>query len=513
MKTLSTALAAFLLATPLTAATLTVPAGGNLNTAIAAAAPGDEIVVQAGATFTGPFRLPAKPFGAVITVRSSATLPLRQVGPGDVALLPRLETTPGNEVLTITNVSGWKFDGINFGPSTQAGLIEMQGATNITLDRIYIDVDVTGQRRCILGNGKAITLTRSWIVGCRDPNSDSQAFAAWDGAGPYTITNNHLEAESEVILFGGERMSSAANLPADVLIEGNTITRPLAKKGVWTNVKNLIEFKAVKHAIVRGNLIENNWSAGQSGYAFMLTPRNQYGDSPWVVVDDVLIEKNVVRNTTAILNVLGYDNEKASGQASNVVLRNCLLLGTGGGMLALIQNEAGPVTIDHNTYVQPQTGAAPMIGLYVAASIPMVDGSSRVPAFAASSLTVTNNLLQVNTYGVHSSDAAQGTATLAAMTKSYAWTNNTLGGKATASLYPPTTTVLTLLAYAALFDPDYKLLVAQDRGWGGPYATASQPPPPAPACTFSVTSAPPDATAGWTVAVSWTKGATTVVCK
>jgi len=39
------------------AATLTVNAGGNLQAAIDAAHPGDTIVLQAGATFDGPFKL------------------------------------------------------------------------------------------------------------------------------------------------------------------------------------------------------------------------------------------------------------------------------------------------------------------------------------------------------------------------------------------------------------------------------------------------------------------------
>src|SRR2546421_4260830 len=37
------------------AATLTVAAGGNLQAAINSAQPGDTIVVEAGASFTGPF--------------------------------------------------------------------------------------------------------------------------------------------------------------------------------------------------------------------------------------------------------------------------------------------------------------------------------------------------------------------------------------------------------------------------------------------------------------------------
>ena len=57
--------------TPVFGATFTVNAGGSLQAAIDAAQPGDTIVLQAGATFTGPFTLRAKNGTAYITIRSS----------------------------------------------------------------------------------------------------------------------------------------------------------------------------------------------------------------------------------------------------------------------------------------------------------------------------------------------------------------------------------------------------------------------------------------------------------
>jgi hypothetical protein len=54
------------------AATLTVNAGGDLQAALNAAQPGDTILLQAGAVFTGGFKLPVKSGSGVITVRSAA---------------------------------------------------------------------------------------------------------------------------------------------------------------------------------------------------------------------------------------------------------------------------------------------------------------------------------------------------------------------------------------------------------------------------------------------------------
>ena len=56
--------------------TITVNAGGDLQAALNAARPGDEIVLQAGATFTGTFTLLNKGAGKEwIIIRSSAESP------------------------------------------------------------------------------------------------------------------------------------------------------------------------------------------------------------------------------------------------------------------------------------------------------------------------------------------------------------------------------------------------------------------------------------------------------
>src|SRR5688572_20005949 len=61
----------FISASATSAATLVVPAGGDLQAAINAAVPGDTIVLAAGATYRGPFILPKKTGDAYITIQSS----------------------------------------------------------------------------------------------------------------------------------------------------------------------------------------------------------------------------------------------------------------------------------------------------------------------------------------------------------------------------------------------------------------------------------------------------------
>src|SRR5262245_20273926 len=55
--------------------TIRVPAGGDLQKALDEAKPGDQIELQARATYEGPFRLKAKEGDGWIVVTSSAELP------------------------------------------------------------------------------------------------------------------------------------------------------------------------------------------------------------------------------------------------------------------------------------------------------------------------------------------------------------------------------------------------------------------------------------------------------
>ena len=308
-----------------------VPAGGNLQAALNSAQPGDEIVVAAGARFVGPFHLPVKPAGPVITIRSSAALPARRLAPSDSALLPTLASGSVEAALTAIGTANWRLDGIRFESNTngEGNIILLQDATNITLDRLLIVAGPQGQRRAIMGNGRTITLTRSHIGNIWMSGVDSQAFCAWDGAGPYTLTNNYLEAASENVLFGGADSAAPDRIPADILIADNHFSKPWDWKGLPRNVKNLLEFKAAKRVTIRKNLFERNWTDGQPGTAILFTPRNQDGRAPWSVVEDVLFENNIIRDTEGVFNVMGNDNEKPSGRATRITIRHNLALGTG----------------------------------------------------------------------------------------------------------------------------------------------------------------------------------------
>lgn len=416
--------------------------------------------------YVGQFVCPPK--SGRVTLRSAGILPERRM-PVDAPELAIMASGVGAEVLNLHNTAHWHLDGLRLEPNVggHGEVISIQDGERITLRRLILNVpEGAQQKRFILGNGRHITVTQSHCEGVWRDGQDSQAFVAWDGAGPYTITDNRLDAASENVMFGGADSRSADRMPADILIENNFFSKRLAWKGRSRNVKNLFELKAAKRVVVRHNTFDQNWPDGQNGTAIVFTPRNQEGTAPWSCVEDVLFEHNVVGNTPSILNILGWDYLHPSGRATNIRFRDNLFLGNG-GRLATIGNEVGTLIFENNTYVQPQIVEATMIALYAEGQILEAGQPSRPSAYAIESLTMLGNLLQMNTYGIHS-PYGLGRVALERMVKSLVWQRQALIGPG--GDYPED----TIFMAAGPPAPEYKHS-NPDFGWSGP---AYAPPPP-----------------------------------
>ena len=442
-------------AVPAGAATLQVLPGGDLQAALIMARPGDEIVLDRDARFVGTFILPVKPDGPVITVRSSANLPERRMRwPDDGPLLPTIASGTVMAAIEGTNARNWRLQGLRFESNSfgAGNVIQLQNASNITFDRIIIVAGPQGQKRGIMGNGRNITLTRSHLSNIWIGGQDSQAFCAWDGAGPYTIVDNYLEAAGENVMFGGANSSAPENVPADILVEANHFSKPLEWRGDHpASVKNLFELKQAKRVIVRNNLFERNWADAQNGYAILFTVRNDDGGAPWAVVEDVLFERNVVRDVDHGFNVLGYDSYHSSGRATRITIRQNLVLTTGTFLQA--GGEIGALTIDHNTVDQGYT----FIMLYSGGIFPTGTSQTRAAEYAVENLIVTNNLANHNEYGLMGEEVGMGTPALDRHTRTYTWTNNVLAGAPSVIPYPAITWRPTIEQYRAEFSSGYNL--------------------------------------------------------
>jgi hypothetical protein len=404
--------------------TITVPCGASIDTAVTGAKGGDTIVLEAGCRYTGGVKL--TPESGIVTLRSGGALPNRRVSPADSGVMA---TIAGG--VNGTNAANWKLDGIQLESTATSEIVSLQDVTNITLDRLLIVGGVNGQRRAIRGNGKQITLTRSYIANIWASGSDSQAFCAWDGAGPYTITDNYLEAASENVMFGGSDSASADRVPADILIYGNLFSKRLEWKPIAPAktsgkvVKNLLELKAAKRVVIRNNTFERSWTDAQTGYGISFKSVNQNGTAPWSATEDVLFEGNTIRDVENGINIQGETFEpnangttQHGGKTTGIVIRGNEVQTP--GIAVQITGAPGAITLDRTTFLNGYT----FINL---------DG------LPIASLTVTNVLANHNAYGVKGRDAGIGLPSLTKFATALTWSNNVLLGGAGKGSYPATT--------------------------------------------------------------------------
>src|SRR2546428_12623443 len=371
---------ALLFARGASAATITVNAGGSLQGAIDAAQPGDTILVDPNAVFDGPIKLRAKSGTADITIRSAAangSLPAagQRMDPSYAKFLPKIRATnAGPAIKTDAGAAHYVLMFLEFLPASStasAAVVEFGSAGtsqsnlsvvphHLLIDRCYLHGDAGfGQRRGIALNSADTKVINSYFKDFKGVTQDTQAIMGWNGPGPFLIENNYLEPAGENILFGGSDPNTPNLIPSDIVIRRNLVSKPTAwMTQTWT-VKNLVEFKNAQRVTVEGNTIENNWAAGQQGYAILFTPRNQSGTAPWTIVRDVTVQHNVIRHVAAVFNICGYDNLATSEQTQNIDIRNNLIYDvstawvkpgqTANGRLGVIGGGPKSVGFQHNT--------------------------------------------------------------------------------------------------------------------------------------------------------------------
>ena len=534
-----------------------VRAGDDLQAALDAAQPGDELRLAPEATFIGNFVLPVTPGSSTITIRTDLadqTLPgpRQRVTPAAAARFARIASPNDASALrTAPGAHHWRLMFLRFSANKDGygDIIQLgDGSTDqtslsqvpyeIVLDRVYIYGDpLYGQKRGIALNARSVTIRNSYISDIKGVGMDTQAIAGWNGPGPYWIENNYLEAAGENVLFGGADPAIPNLVPTDVTIRSNHIARPMswrdpivpAPTGVtavatqggslsagsyayrvvarrpvgqgsvgnslpsaevtafassgavtvswppvagastynvyvrtpsgvtqfWTvaaspfvhnggtpgrsgrapssgtrwQVKNLFELKNARRVRVENNLFENNWEAAQAGYSILLTPRNQDGQCPWCIVEQVDFNQNVIRNVSGGFNITGYDDNGVTGQTNGITIRNNLMyevtekLG-GSGWPFLLGDEVRDITIDHNTIDFDGTTLLYAYG-----------GTTANPR-KITGFRFTNNAARHGLYGINGADASTGPLTFQMFFPSPVFTGNWLSG-GSASKYPP----------------------------------------------------------------------------
>ncbi|HEX3741140.1 MAG TPA: hypothetical protein VHV29_15690, partial [Terriglobales bacterium] len=351
--------------TPAPGAKTVVPAGANLQLALNNAHCGDTLLLQAGATFTGNYNLPAKACDDQhwIVVRTSApnsALPAegKRISPcyAGVASLPGRPSfscaAPKNVMAKlvastagpITLVSGANH--YRLGPGLEItrplnstmyiAMVAPSGPVNqLVIDRDWIHgvPQYDTVRGVMLSGITYAAVVDSYITdfhcaaqisGCED----AQAIAGGTGSIPqgiWKIHDNFLEAAAENILFGGVSTNSVT--PADIEISNNHMFKPLTwmpgqpgfigrpnsatTKCVTTPghcpfvVKNLIELKNAQRVLLVGNILEQCWSGfTQHGAAIMVSGMNPADRTlSYISVMDVTARYNRTSHTASVFSL------------------------------------------------------------------------------------------------------------------------------------------------------------------------------------------------------------------
>lgn len=442
-------------AAPAGAKTLTVKAGDDLQRALNAARPGDEVVLEAGATFVGNFVLPVKSGEDFVTVRSSRAAELpegRRVTPADAARMARVATpSAGPALVAPPNSHHWRIVGLEVtqsGPVNTYELIQLgdgdasgpqdtaaEAPRHLAIDRCYLHAfnDAASLKRGVTLNSAHTELTNSHVSGVKARGQETQAVSGWNGPGPFLIENNYLEAAGVNILFGGAVTAIPNLVPSDITVRNNHIFKPPAWKGVWT-VKNLLELKNARRATFTGNLLENTWPDAQTGWGVIF---NAFAEGPASAIEDVEFARNVLRNTANGINLRGMEATDTAPRMRRIRIADNLVekVGAYGGEGKVFQvlNGTEGVTFDHNT---------------VAGRVTMVLLLDAVGAFKHVGFAFTNNVAAHGDYGVFGNGGTLGTAALEQFCRRWHFAGNVLAG-ADAARYPPGN------LYPPAFDPKF----------------------------------------------------------
>jgi hypothetical protein len=341
--------------------TWNLPVGGTtwaahtaaqFSSALKSSSPGDIIVLDAGATYSGNFHIPVKanPNQKWIYVVSSAygnlPAPGTRATPADAVNMPKIVTPGAPGALGFVDGSNhWRFVGIEvasastysppgYTPGVYYGyaLIGDFGNPPVTLpdsivfDRCYVHGDATHDvQEGLQGNASNFAVVDSYISEIHMKGTDTQAVAAFYTPGPIKLVNNHLEAAGENVMFGGAGGHANPYVPSDIEVRNNYLYKPLswAKVGVGIPpnntmvVKDALEFKSAQRILFDSNIIANVWASGQSGFAVLLTVRtSQSGDI--AVVNDITLTNNILENV-----VSGFMSEAIDDQCASSSYPNC----------------------------------------------------------------------------------------------------------------------------------------------------------------------------------------------
>ena len=477
-----------------TGRTIEVKAGGDLQAAIDSARPGDTILLQAGATFTGNFTLPNKGSGTdYITIKSAGPLPTagERVDEGDFGTMPTLVAKgTGPALSTEPGAHHYRIIGVEItsqpGVTKMSSLVELgdggsaqntvaEQPHHLILDRVYVHgTETLDIKRGIALNSSDTAIINSNISEIHSKAADSQAIGGWNGTGNYLIKNNFLEAAGENVMFGGADPHIPNALPRDIQIIGNDFYKPLDWEGKWL-VKNMLELKLGERVLIEDNHFQNNWADAQNGFAVVLKSVNQDGSASWSELSDVTFRGNTITNSPGGINIAAQPEDFNAVPASRITIEDNVfenIGGDGNGRIIQLLGYGAPlkdIIIENN--VGSHTAGTGGAALFF-------DGE------ATQNLVFRDNIMTHGQSGVAGSSSSEGASTISSYAPGAVFTGNVLVG-AQSSKYGN-------YSSSNSFPTSYDMPDAPSSGGGssGPSPAPTTPKPPTPAPTTPQNHAP-----------------------
>lgn len=330
---------------------------------------------------------------------------------------------------------------------------------HVKLQRLRVLAGANGGHRGVALHGTDLTLTDSEVTGFIEKGRDSQAVWICNGPGPFTVTNNILEATGENLLVGGAFCGIVGVNPSDIVIRGNTIRKPPTYRAVPGSVKNLLELKTGVRVLIEGNTFDGNWKDAQAGHAIVFTVRNQGPLCSWCAVDEVTFRGNTVVNAVDgfAVNILGYDDDPkapVSQQTQRITIDRNLFADNPLG-IQVANGVAGLLTITNNTFPKIST---------------VTDSNGKFLSFTSSTghkvttpLVFSRNVTRMGNYGITGDGSTgPGLPSLLAMARVTEWNGNLIEASAARTVPLPSGVGNTLVpagGLAALLNPTtWKLL-------------------------------------------------------
>lgn len=419
-----------------------VPSGGDLQAAINNAVLGDSIILAAGGSYICSCTLPVKSGSSYLTIKSSAAASLTgRVNPSQVGLMANVTSLRSAEATftLVPTAHHYMLQGLNIKPdgAGQSFSIITLGATgtsqdtlaevphHVVIDKNWIHGGSTQEaQRGITLNAATVTITNNHISDIHGRGYDTQAICGWNGPGPFSITNNYLEAAGENLMIGGADTSIPNMVPTGILINQNYFFKPLTWKvghpsyaGIHWSIKNLLELKMGRNVTIDGNVLENSWGDAQIGYAVLFTVRNQDGGNPWAILENILFTNNTITNSEQGFQILGVDYLHPSQRSTGLVISNNLIQTVSNWGLTG-PNGFDSVTFSHNTHFQ-------------GGNIYTLQGLTVTGFIARDNITVRSP----TGYGIKGDGTGEGTVALTTFAPGYVFTKNVVVG-ADANYYP-----------------------------------------------------------------------------